>query len=100
MKATKFHKQFGEVKVLSSDANTTTIVIVATGEEKKMLNKFTNLTDAPIEVFKSVKAKSVKREITKEEENHLSSIESKLAWLDRKSTENYRSGKYGACKFL
>lgn len=39
----KFHKQFGEVEIISSDATVTTIVIISTGEQKKLMTNFANL---------------------------------------------------------
>jgi len=86
----RFHKQFGEVKVTNSDATTTTIVILATGEVKKLLTKYANLTDAKIEPVK--KAKEAKTTVTEE---YFADGQG-LALAIKKSTARYRTGKSGA----
>lgn len=91
-----YHKTFGEIEILLKDNTATTIVILSTGEEKRLLNKF---ADALISNEPFVKVKKVvteKRQLTEEDKDFLSSIQGKLRWLDKKSTENYRSGRYGA----
>jgi len=39
MNAIKYHKVFGGVEVLNSDTNFTTILIVSTGEQKKLASQ-------------------------------------------------------------
>jgi hypothetical protein len=63
----KYHSTFGEVTILSLDANFTTIIINSTGEQKKLVNKYANLTDSPIEKIKVKKVVSKQRELTEEE---------------------------------
>jgi hypothetical protein len=63
----KYHKTFGQVEVLNIDATFTTIVITETGEHKKLVNKFANLSDALFVEVKTIKTKKTTRELTKEE---------------------------------
>ena len=93
MTTTKFHKQFGQVEVISSDANFTTIVVTATGEEKKLANKYVTLSDVPFVKEKKVREKAVKYVPTEEDKKN-------AAWLEyqgfsfnslcKESTNNYR----------
>ena len=53
----KFSKAFGEVEVTSEDNTFTTIVIIATGEVKKLATKFANLSDEPFVKVKKVVVK-------------------------------------------
>jgi len=59
---TKFHKTFGQVEVISQD-DTFTIILTATGEEKKLMTQFTKLSDTPIEpvVLDVIKPKKQKK---------------------------------------
>ena len=91
-----YHKTFGEIEVLIKDNTTTTIVVLATGEEKKLLNKFADMLISDKPFTKAKKVVDEKKELTEEDKDFLSSIQGKLRWLDKKSTENYRSGRYGA----
>lgn len=40
---TKYHKQFGQVEIISQDSNVTVIRVVETSEEKRLLTKFANM---------------------------------------------------------
>jgi hypothetical protein len=66
MKTIKHHKTFGQVEVLSYDTMFTTIVILSTGEQKKLANKFACLSDKPIEKSLPRKAKA-KVDLSKED---------------------------------
>jgi hypothetical protein len=93
---TKFHKTFGEVTIIASDLTTTTIVIVATGEQKKLLNQFSNLQDNPSEVVKVKKASKVVRELTKDELLNLEYCNRDgVMSMTEKSKLAYRSGRSG-----
>ena len=103
MNNTKFHKTFGQVEVLSETSSILEIKIVSTGEIKKLASKFLVglLSDVPFvkeAAKKSVSAKSIV--LTEEEKNHMSSIQGKLRWMDKKLEENRKAGKYGASKFM
>jgi len=77
---TKFHKTFGQVTVIAQDANTTTILILKTGETKKLFNQFANLSDSPFEILKVKKAKAQPIVLTKEEEAIVKlSVDSQMA---------------------
>lgn len=91
-----YHKTFGEIEVLIKDNTATTIVVLSTGEEKRLLNKFADLLISEKPFAKAKKVVVEKKELTEEDKDFLSSIQGKLRWLDKKSTENYRSGRYGA----
>lgn len=93
---TKYHKTFGQIEITREDSQSVTIVITKTGEEKKLLRKFADMLISDNPFVKVKKEKAVRKELTEEDRDFLSSIEGKLRWLDRKSTENYRSGRYGA----
>lgn len=97
MSTTKFHKTFGQVEVINTDAQTTTIVITATGEQKKLLNQFANLQDVAFESPKTKKTtKSIVRDLTKEEELNLEYC-NRDGHLNiyEKSKIAYRTGKFG-----
>jgi hypothetical protein len=68
----KFSKAFGEVEVINTTNTTTTVIIIATGEQKVLVNKFANLSDTPFEAEVKVKKVSVIRELTNEEQEHIS----------------------------
>jgi Holliday junction resolvase-like predicted endonuclease len=61
----KHHKIFGEVELITQDETTTTVLIIKTGEVKKLANKYANLTEAPLSKVKKLKA--TVRELTSEE---------------------------------
>jgi hypothetical protein len=69
MNAIKYHKVFGEVEVLNSDTNFTTILIVSTGEQKKLASQYANLQDSPFEKVSVKKVKHKQRELTQEEKD-------------------------------
>lgn len=54
-----YHKTFGEIEILSKDQVSTTIVVLSSGEEKKLLNKFANALISESPFVKAKKAKSV-----------------------------------------
>lgn len=94
---TKFHSTFGEVKIIDSNPIITTILILATGETKKLSTKVAVLSDTPFAPVKKVKA--VKRELTTEELNHLDLLYAQGKTMEAmfdESTARYRSGKSGA----
>ena len=96
MTTIKFSKALGQVEVISTDADTTTVVVLKTGEVKKLLNKFANLSD--IDFVKSPIKKTVKRDITNEEKEHLDYLKATgndLGELMKKSTINNKNGKSG-----
>lgn len=57
---TKYHKTFGQVEIVKEDANSTTIVVIATGEEKKLLKKFADILISDEPFVKATKKKVVK----------------------------------------
>jgi len=98
MTTIKFSKVFGEVEVLSQDENFTTIVILKTGEQKKLSTKYANLSDEPFSKVKKVKA--IKRELTKEEKERVTiSVERQMreefyvAGLSREQRLEYKASK-------
>jgi hypothetical protein len=96
MNTIKFSKTFGQVEILDQDAIMTTVKIIKTGEVKKLMNKFANLSDVAFE--KVAVKKAVVRELTQEELNHLDYLKATGQTLEntfRKSTQNYRNGKSG-----
>ena len=95
MSTTKFHKTFGQVEVINTDAQFTTITIVATGEQKKLLNQYANLQDVAFEAPKAKKTTKV-RELTKEEELQLEYCNRDgVMSMTEKSKLAYRSGRSG-----
>lgn len=95
MSTTKFHKTFGQVEIVSSDAQFTTIIIVATGEQKKLVNQYANLQDVAFETPKVKKSTKV-RELTKEEELQLEYCNRDgVISMTEKSKLAYRSGRSG-----
>jgi hypothetical protein len=73
----KFSKAFGEVEVINQDENFTTIVVLKTGEQKKLSTKYANLSDEPF--AKAKKIKSIKRELTQQEKDIVArSVESQM----------------------
>ena len=93
MNTIKFHKSFGQVEIVNKDANTTTIVIVATGETKKLFNKYANLSDSPFEVVKTKKSKAQPIVLTKEEEERVeNSVNKQMA------EHQFVSGLFGDAK--
>jgi pyruvate formate-lyase activating enzyme-like uncharacterized protein len=97
MTTTKFSKAFGEVEILNQDATTTTVKIVKTGEVKKLLNQYANLSNEPF--VKVAKKKEVVRELTQEDKDHLQYLyatgQTMAATLEA-SRKRYRAGKSGA----
>jgi hypothetical protein len=59
-----YHKTFGEIEILLKDNTTTTIVVLATGEEKKLLNKFADMLISYKPFIKAKKVVSIKKELT------------------------------------
>ncbi|MEP7317198.1 MAG: hypothetical protein ABI921_00600 [Panacibacter sp.] len=97
MTTTKFSKAFGQVEIINQDATTTTVKILKTGEVKKFLNQYANLTDAP--VAKIAKKKEVVRELTQEDKDHLDYLNATGQTMQAAfaaSTARYRCGKSGA----
>jgi len=94
----KFSKVLGQVEILSQDENTTTVLVVKTGETKKLSNAYANLQDEPFVKAKKVKAPKV--EWTEQMEEDYSAVYNDLRKLDRISAMNVKNGKYGASKFL
>ena len=96
MNAVKFHKQFGQVEVINNNGTMTTIVILATGEQKTLMNKFVVLSDVAFEAPK--KAKAISRNLTSEEQAHidyLNATNQGLASIMAKSKANYANGVSG-----
>lgn len=85
-----YHKVWGEVELISKD--NVSMTVLYNGEEKRISNKFMSLK--PFEKYK--RPVTIKKELTEEDRDFLSSIQGKLRWLDKKSTENYRNGRSGA----
>ena len=95
---TKFSKLLGEVKVLSQDEKYTIVLVVKTGETKKLVNAYAKLQDEPFEKVK--KEVVVKSEWSEEDEEFYSSIYNDLRKQERIAANNVKKGKYGASKFL
>ena len=101
MSTIKFSKAFGQVEVLSTDETFTTILVEKTGEVKKLLNKYANLSDVSFK--KSATKKNSTRELTSEEIERLDFL--KVTGCDlssalKKSTANYRAGKSGLTSLI
>lgn len=96
----KFHKTFGQIEITNQDSKFTTIVIVETGEVKKLATSFANMLiqDEP---FKSTKkAKSIVRDLTIEEKQRVeASVNSQMREIVYESSlfgeakEIYKSNK-------
>lgn len=98
MSTTKFHKTFGQIEIISSDAQTTTIIISATGEQKKLFNQFANslIQDTPFVKVVAKKAKATKVVLTQEEELNLEYCNRDgIMSMSEKSKLAYRSGRSG-----
>ena len=98
MTTIKFSKAFGEVEVLNQDENFTTIVVLKTGEQKKLSTKYANLSDEPF--VRAKKVKSVQRELTEEEKERVAiSVERQMreefyiSGLSREQRLEYKAAK-------
>ena len=91
----KFSKAFGEVEVISEDKNVTVIVIVATGEQKRLATPYANLSNEPFVKVVTKKVITVQRELTKEEKDHLEYISPKLDWIEERSRRDRKAGRSG-----
>jgi len=69
----KYSKVFGEVEVTNDNGTVSTIVIVKTGETKKVLNANANLSDTPFAV-EAKKTTSKAKELSSEDNAHLAFI--------------------------
>lgn len=85
----KFSKSFGEVEVITEDKNFTTIVILATGEQKKLSTQYANLSNEPFVEVKKVVKKQVKRELTQEEKQRAE------AYTNAEMKEAFKIGSMG-----
>lgn len=92
---TKFSKVLGEVNIVTEDTTTVTVLVLKTGETKKLLKQYANLTDVKVKV---IAKKEVVRDLTEEEINHLSFINrngNTIAKAIEKSSQNLKAGKAG-----
>ena len=99
MTTTKFSKVLGEVEILNQDTTTTTVKVLKTGEVKKLLNQYANLSDEPFAKVAKKKSAPV-RELTEEEKERVAiSVErqireaSYVAGLSREQRLEYRHAK-------
>lgn len=77
MTTTKFSKVFGEVEIISQDATTTTVTILKTGEVKKLLNQYANLSNEPFVKVAKKKLISSNVKITQEDKVRLQILHEK-----------------------
>jgi len=94
----KFSKVLGQVEVVNSDDLTTTVIVAKTGETKKLMNQYANLSDTPFTTTKKVK--TTQRELTQEEKERVSvSVNNQVneifyvAGLGPEAKANYKSSK-------
>lgn len=95
MTTTKFSKVLGEVEILNQDTTTTTVKVLKTGEVKKLLNQYANLSDEPFVKVAKKKAAPA-RKLTQEEKDHLEYIQPKLRWMEERSRQDRKNGRHGA----
>ena len=93
---TKYSFLLGELQIISDNGQTSKVLVVKTGEEKTLVNKFAYLQDVPFEVVKVFKKKV--SNVMSEEQLMLierSKTDNLLAKTLIKSNTNYRNGKSG-----
>jgi len=103
MENIKYHKTFGEVKIINVTPVITTIVVVATGEEKKLMTKVAVFTDAPVvkEVKKydrnwQKKATDFYNNMTTEQRANFERAQKEIAADKARSARDRANGNHGA----
>ena len=94
MTTTKFSKLLGEVEILSEDATFTVVKVLKTGDVKKLLNQYANLSNEPF--VKVAKKKEVQRELTQEEKDELELHRIEWKKIEARSERDRKNGRHGA----
>lgn len=100
---TKFHSTFGEVKVIESSASITTIMVVSTGETKKLVTKAMFLQDEPFAAkvaAPKVNANKIAQDhlnnMTHEQMAELKRVQREIAADKARSARDRANGNHGA----
>jgi hypothetical protein len=100
---TMYSKILGEVKIISQDANVTKVIVVKSGEEKRLANKFANLQETPFAKQVKPKAKSIKQQVkeweatqTPEQMADFERRRAELRLMEARVAQDKANGRYGA----